>query len=57
MDHIYTHIIRMVMVIGVLLHEDTSPEHRTGLYHNLFRVSLCSLQLITVVGMMIGIEF
>ena len=26
----YTHIIRMVMVIGALLHEETSSKHRTG---------------------------
>ena len=45
-NHIYTHIIRMVMVIGALLHEGTSPEHRTG-YLTIYIGSLCSLQLIT----------
>ena len=29
-NQIYMHIIRMVIVIGALLHKDTNSEHKTG---------------------------
>ena len=55
--HVCTHIIRMVIVIDALLHEDTSPECRTGLSHDLYRGSLHSLQLISMRMMIMEVSF